>query len=229
VDEYLTPLRVSLETVITTTVITFILGIAAARWMSRYSGKLKPFIDGVFILPLVLPPTVVGLALLLSLGRHGLGQWLSPLGMNIVFSWPATVISATVVVFPLMYMTAKAAFEQVDSEIEDAARTLGAGEWKVFRTISLPLARPGIVAGTILCFARALGEFGATLMLAGNIPGRTTTMPVAIYFAVQAGDNNRALYLTAIVLFIAFSSLVALFYVNKPGKRTPSRIKGVSG
>ncbi len=228
-DEYLTPLWVSLKTVIATTVITFILGIAAARWMSRYSGRLKPFIDGVFILPLVLPPTVVGLVLLLSLGRHGLGQWLYPLGMNIVFSWPATVISATVVVFPLMYMTAKAAFEQVDSDIEDAARTLGAGEWKVFRTISLPLARPGIIAGTILSFARALGEFGATLMLAGNIPGKTTTMPVAIYFAVQAGDNNRALYLAGIVLFIAFGSLVALFYINKPGNRGRSTIRDVSG
>jgi molybdate transport system permease protein len=136
--------------------------------------------------------------------------------MNVVFSWPATVISATVVSFPLMYMTAKSAFELVDSDIEDAARTLGAGKWKVFRTITLPLARPGIVAGAILCFARSLGEFGATLMLAGNVPGRTTTLPVAIYFAIQAGDTRRALYLTAIVIFITFTSLVCLAYLRKP-------------
>ncbi len=218
--EYLSPLWVSLKTVVTTTVITFVLGIAAARWMSRYSGKLKPLIDGIFILPLVLPPTVVGLALLLTFGKHGpIGQLLSSLDMTVVFSWPATVISATVVAFPLMYMTTKAAFEQVDTNIEDAARTLGAGEWKVFRTITLPLARPGIIAGTVLCVARSLGEFGATLMLAGNIPGKTTTMPVAIYFAIQAGDKERALYLAGMVLFISFASVLCLAYFRKPKVR----------
>jgi len=126
-SEYLSPLWVSLKTVITTMVITVVLGVAAARWMARYHGKLTPLLDGFFILPLVLPPTVVGLILLLTLGKHGpIGQLLSPLGMNVVFSWPATVISATVVSFPLMYMTAKSAFELVDTNIEDAGRTLGA-------------------------------------------------------------------------------------------------------
>jgi molybdate transport system permease protein len=204
--EYLSPLWISLKTVLLTTAITFVLGIAAARWISRYSGKLKPALDGAFILPLVLPPTVVG----------WIGKLLSPLGMTVVFSWPATVISATVMAFPLMYMTTKGAFEQVDTNIENAARTLGASEWRVLTTVTLPLAWPGVAAGTILCFARSLGEFGATLMLAGNIPGKTTTIPVAIYFAIQAGDMKQALYLMVIVLCIAFASLAGLAYLKKP-------------
>jgi molybdate transport system permease protein len=219
-NEYLSPLWVSLKTVAVATVITFVLGVAAARWMARYSGKLKPLIDGVLILPLVLPPTVVGLALLLTFGRHGpLWPVLSSLDVNVVFSWPATVISATVVAFPLMYMTAKGAFEQVDTNIEDAARTLGAGKWRVFRTITLPLARPGITAGTVLVVARSLGEFGATLMLAGNIPGKTTTLPVAIYFAYFAGDKERALYLAGMVLVMSFASILCLAYLRKPRPR----------
>ncbi len=219
----MSPLWVSLKTVSTTMVITVILGIIAARWMARYHGKLKPLIDGIFILPLVLPPTVVGLVLLLTFGKNGpMGQLFSLFDTTVVFSWPATVISATVVSFPLMYMTAKSAFELVDSDIEDAARTLGAGKWKVFRTVTMPLARPGIIAGSILCFARSLGEFGATLMLAGNIPGKTTTLPVAIYFEIQAGDMRSALYLTAIVLFISFTSLVCLAYL-----RMPRRVKKI--
>ena len=216
-NEYLSPLWISLKTVLLTTAITFVLGIAAARWMSRFSGKLKPVIDGAFILPLVLPPTVVGFGLLLLLGSHGwIGHPLSLLGTTIVFSWPATVISAAVMSFPLMYMTTRGAFEQVDTNIEDAARTLGASEWRVLYSVTLPLAWPGVVAGTILCFARSLGEFGATLMLAGNIPGKTTTIPVAIYFAIQDGDMKQAVYLMVIVLCIALASLAALAYLKKP-------------
>ena len=219
-NEYLSPLWISLKTVLLTTIITFILGIAAARWISRYSGKLKPVIDGAFILPLVLPPTVVGFGLLLLLGKHGwIGHPLSLLGTTIVFSWPATVISAAVMAFPLMYMTARGAFEQVDTTIEDAARTLGASEWRVLYSVTLPMAWPGVVAGTILCFARSLGEFGATLMLAGNIPGKTTTIPVAIYFAIQDGDMKQAVYMMVIVLCIALASLAALAYLKKPKPR----------
>jgi molybdate transport system permease protein len=219
-SEYLSPLWISLKTVLVTTVITFVLGIAAAHWMSRYSGKLKPIIDGAFILPLVLPPTVVGFGLLLLLGKHGwIGHPLSLLGTTIVFSWPATVISAAVMAFPLMYMTARGAFEQVDTTIEDAARTLGASEWRVLYSVTLPMAWPGVVAGTILCFARSLGEFGATLMLAGNIPGKTTTIPVAIYFAIQDGDMKQAVYMMVIVLCIALASLAALAYLKKPKPR----------
>ena len=212
-ETFLSPLWISLKTVLSSTVITFFLGIAAAHWMARYSGKLKGLIDGIFILPLVLPPTVVGFGLLLLFGKNGpIGGLLSLIGTTVVFSWPATVISAVVMSFPLMYMTTRGAFEQVDPNIENAARTLGANEWKVFRTITVPVAWPGIAAGVILSFARSLGEFGATLMLAGNIPGKTATIPVAIYFDIQAGHMNQALILVLITLVIAFSSLVALAY-----------------
>ena len=198
-------------TVFTATTITFFFGIAAAHWMARYTGKLRSFIDGILILPLVLPPTAVGLGLLLLFGKHGpMGQLLLMFGTTVVFSWSATVITAIVVAFPLMYMNARGAFEQVETNLEDAARTLGASEWRIFWSVTLPLAWPGVAAGIILSFARALGEFGATLMLAGNIPGKTTTIPVAIYFAVQDGDMNQALILVLFVLMISFASLAAL-------------------
>jgi len=181
--------------------------------MSRYSGKFKNFIDGLFILPLVLPPTVVGFGLLLLFGRHGpLGIFLQLFGTSVVFSWPATVIAAVVMAFPLMYMAARGAFEQVDINIENAARTLGASEWRIFWSVTMPLAWPGVAAGTVLALARSLGEFGATLMLAGNIPGKTATIPVAIYFAIQEGDISHALILVAIVLVIALASLAAIAY-----------------
>jgi molybdate transport system permease protein len=220
-EAYLSPLWISLRTVLIATAITFFTGIAVARWMSRYQGKFKHLIDGLFILPMVLPPTVVGLGLLLLFGKHGpLGQLLLWLGTTVVFSWPATVIAAVVVAFPLMYMTAKGAFEQVEPNIEDAARTLGASEWKVFWSVTIPLAWPGVAAGTVLSFARAIGEFGATVMLAGNIPGKTTTIPVAIYYAVQEGDMTRAVVLVVITLVIALASLVALAYWNGRKSKT---------
>jgi molybdate transport system permease protein len=214
-ESYLSPLWISLRTVAFATAITFLLGIAVARWMSRYRGRLRDFIDGLFILPMVLPPTVVGIGLLLLFGKNGpIGHLLLALGTTVVFSWPATVIAAVVVSFPLMYMTSRGAFEQVEPNIEDAARTLGASEWKVFWSVTIPLAWPGVAAGAVLSFARALGEFGATVMLAGNIPGKTTTIPVAIYFAYQEGDMTRAIVLVIITLVISLSSLVALAYWN---------------
>ncbi len=212
-DSYLSPLLISLRTVVVATVFTFFLGIAAARWMAHYNGKFKNLIDGLLISPLVLPPTVVGLGLLLLFGKHGpIGAFLSLFNTSVVFSWPATVISATVMSFPLMYMTSLGAFEQVDSHIEDAARTLGASEWRVFWSVTMPLAWSGVAAATVLSLARCLGEFGATLMLAGNIPGKTTTIPIAIYFAIQAGDLNQALVFVGIVLVIALGTLAATAY-----------------
>jgi molybdate transport system permease protein len=226
-ETYLSPLWISLKTVLTATVITFFLGIAAARWMAHYSGKGKNLIDGLFILPLVLPPTVVGLGLLLLFGNHGpAGNILALFDITVIFSWPATIISAVVMSFPLMYMTARGAFEQVDNQVEDAARTLGASDWRVFWSITLPLAWPGVAAATILALARALGEFGATLMLAGNIPGKTTTIPVAIYFDIQAGETNQALILVGVVLIIAFASLAAIAYWK--GKTYKARIEVVN-
>ncbi len=212
-ESYLAPLWISLKTVLVTTFFTFFLGIAAARWMARYTGRFKSVIDGLFILPIVLPPTVVGFGLLFLFGKNGpFGELLGLVDVSVVFSWPATVISAVVMAFPLMYMTSRGGFEQVDLNIENAARTLGASEWRVFWTVTMPLAWPAVVSATILAFARSLGEFGATLMLAGNIPGKTATIPIAIYFNIQAGHMNQALILVGIVLVISFASLGALAY-----------------
>jgi len=212
-ESLLAPLLISFKTVLTTTVITFFLGIAAARWMARYSGRWKSIIDGIFILPLVLPPTVVGFGLLLMFGKNGpLGQFMALFDTTVVFSWPATVIAATVMAFPLMYMTSRGGFEQVDINVENAARTLGASEWRLFWTVTLPIAWPSVAAAAVLAFARSMGEFGATLMLAGNIPGKTATLPVAIYFDIQGGHMERALMLALIVVLISFASLAVLAY-----------------
>jgi len=207
------PLRISLETSVTATLITLVVGLAAAAWRQRRAGPAMALVDGICLLPLVLPPTVVGFFLLLLFGRNGpLGKLLLRLGATVVFSWPATVIAASVVAFPLMYLTARAALEQVDSRFLEAARTLGASEWRVFSAVALPLAWPGVLAGTILSFARALGEFGATLMLAGNIPGKTATIPIAIYFAVEADDVQRAVAWCAADVAISLALLGGLYY-----------------
>jgi len=207
------PLWISLETSFTATLITLLAGLAAAAWRERHRGPAMALVDGACLLPLVLPPTVVGFFLLLLFGRNGpLGKLLLQLGTTVVFSWPATVIAASVVSFPLMYLTARAALEQVDARYLEAARTIGAAEWRVFREIALPLAWPGVLAGTILSFARALGEFGATLILAGNIPGRTATIPIAIYFAVEADDMQSAVAWCAADVAISLALLGGLYY-----------------
>src|SRR4028119_92233 len=206
------PLWMSLKSSAIATFFTFFLGIAAARWMLSTRIRGKALIEGVFISPLVLPPTVVGFLLLLLFGRNGaIGQFLLQFDLTIIFTWQAAAITATVVSFPLMYKTALGAFEQIDANLLNAARTLGASEWQVFWRIMLPLAWPGILAGTLLAFARALGEFGATLMLAGNIPGQTQTIPLAIYFAVEAGDMGQAFVWVLVILAM---SIVAIASVN---------------
>jgi molybdate ABC transporter permease protein len=207
------PLLISLATSLTATAVTLIAGLAAAAWRQNRAGAGAPLVDGIFILPLVLPPTVVGFVLLLLFGRNGpLGKFLLQFGATVVFSWPATVIAATVIAFPLMYITARAALEQVDPHLLQAARTLGASEARIFREVALPLAWPGVLAGTILSFARALGEFGATLMLAGNIPGKTETIPIAIYFAVEANEIQRAMAWCAVDVGISIALLGGLHY-----------------
>ena len=207
------PLLISLATSLVATAVTLVAGLAAAAWRQNRAGAGAALIDGIFILPLVLPPTVVGFLLLLLFGRNGpLGKLLLQFGASVVFSWPATVIAATVVSFPLMYITARAALEQVDPHLLQAARTLGASEARIFREVALPLAWPGVLAGTILSFARALGEFGATLMLAGNIPGRTETIPIAIYFAVEADEIQRAMAWCAVDVGISVVLLGGLYY-----------------
>ncbi len=205
------PAWISLKTATVTTVITFFLGIATARWMLGYRGKNKGLIDAILTSPLVLPPTVTGFLLLLLLGRNGpLGHVLSSMGITLIFTWPATVIAATVVSFPLMYKTSLAAFNQIDTSLLACARTLGASEWRVFWQILLPLAKPGIIAGTLLAFARSLGEFGATLMLAGSIPGKTETIPIAIFFASESGNMKEALIWVLVILAISLGVITSV-------------------
>lgn len=206
------PFWISLKTALTATCITFFLGIAAAKWMTDYRGRGKGIIDGILNLPLVLPPTVVGFILLLIFGRNGpIGKLLLQLGTTIIFSWQATVIAATVVSFPLMYKTTRGSFEQMDQNLIHAARTLGISEWRIFWRILLPLSWPGVAAATVLAFARALGEFGATLMIAGNIPGRTQTIPLAIFFAAESGNMDLALIWVVLIIGV---SLVVVSLMN---------------
>jgi molybdate transport system permease protein len=208
----LSPLWVSLKVSLLATAITFGLGTAVAYKMYGYRGKARSLIEGILIAPLVLPPTVVGFVLLILLGKNGiLGQILTQLHLSIVFTWYAAVLAAVIVSFPLMYRSALGAFEQIDSLLLDAARLDGSSEIEVFWYMALPLALSGILAGTVLTFARALGEFGATLMLAGNIPGQTQTIPMAVYFAVEAGTIQEGWFWTIIVVFI---SLVGIIIVN---------------
>ena len=207
----LDPFWISLKTTFVSTALVLVLGVAAASWRTGRQSRLWELFDGILLLPLVLPPTVVGFFLLVLLGRNGpLGSFLWRIGLSLVFNWPATVIAATVVTFPLMYLTACGALGQIDPSMLEAARTLGASEWEVLLSIALPLAWPGVLAGTVLSFARSLGEFGATLMLAGNIPGRTETIPVAIFFDMESGDTREALVWASIVLAVSLTVLVAM-------------------
>ena len=181
------------------------LGWALAR--GRWPGK--SLVETLVALPLVIPPVATGLLLLKLFGRRGiLGHWLEEiLGVEIVFTWKAVVIATAVMSFPLLVRTARVAFESVSPRLEHVARTLGAGPWRVFWTITLPLARQGVIAGAVLAFARALGEFGATIMVAGLIPGKTETLSLSIYQEVQLGRDGEALALLAISVTLAFGAV----------------------
>lgn len=207
------PLWISLKTSFLATIITSIIGIFISYKMANYKGRGRGIIDGILTLPLILPPTVIGFFLLLLCGKNGfVGKIFMSFNKNIIFSWSATVIAAAVVAFPMMYRTCRSAFEQIDKNMISAARTLGLSETKIFFKIAIPLAWPGIIGGLVLSFARALGEFGATLMIAGNIPGRTQTMPVAIFFAVESGDMNKAMIWVLIIVAISFIMIFLLNY-----------------
>jgi len=204
------PLWISIKTSITATFIVFFIGIAVAWFMANYKGKARGIIDAILTLPMVLPPTVVGFILLMIIGKNfPIGDVLNGLGITLIFTWFATVIAATVVAFPLMYKTCVGAFRQIDINVINAARTLGVSEWKIFWKVTVPLAWPGIAAGTVLAFARALGEFGATIMIAGSIPGKTETIPIAIYFAVANGETGNAIK-WVILIFIISLIIMAL-------------------
>jgi len=221
----LSPLWVSLKVSLLATVFTFVAGVTVAYWMLGYRGRGKSFLEGLFVSPLILPPTVVGFLLLLLFGKNGAaGQLLLSTGCSVVFTWYGATIAAMVVSFPLMYRTALGAFEQIDGILLAVARTLGASEWGIFRRVMLPLALSGILAGATLAFARALGEFGATLMLAGNIPGQTQTIPMAIYFAVEAGALNEAWFWAIVIMMISLSGIVAVNVWQEQRKKRRSTL-----
>ncbi|QBP75520.1 molybdate ABC transporter permease subunit [Herbaspirillum huttiense] len=215
-----TPLLLSLKVAGLATLLNLVLGVAAAWGLSRWRSPLRDFIDSILTLPLVLPPTVLGYYLLVLFGRRGpFGAWLESLGIQLVFTWQGAVLASTVVAFPLVLKAARAAFESVDHQLEDAARVLGVSEAGVFFRVSLPLATRGIMAGVLLAFARALGEFGATLMVAGNLPGRTQTLSVAIYEAVQAGDDGAATFLVVV------TSITCIVLLMVAGRLMPDRVQ----
>ncbi|WP_080803163.1 molybdate ABC transporter permease subunit [Arabiibacter massiliensis] len=212
------PLGVTLKTTGTAIVFIFVLGLLAAYFCLNVSQRAKNILDSVFTIPMVLPPTVCGFVLLWLCGRNtAFGQFFIDIGFPLIFSWPATVIAAVVVAFPLMYRSALGAFENLDPNMMDAARTLGWSNAKIFLRLMLPLSWSSIAAGTVLAFARALGEFGATLFLAGNYLGVTRTIPIAIYFEWMNGNDGVAWFWTAII--IAFSFVVILF-INLWSSRT---------
>ncbi len=205
----------------------FVFGVTFAYWMRQREFPGKAAVEALFTLPLVLPPVVTGFLLLILIGKQGpVGRFLTEyLDTQIIFTPYAAVLAGTVVAFPLMYQSTKAAFQTVDGKLEDAARTLGASEWKVFRTVTVPLSWPGLVAGLVLSFARALGEFGATIMVAGNIPGKTQTIPLAIYFAAESNDLTQAGMYVIIISLITFS---LIFWLNSWSK-APGRSASAKG
>lgn len=208
--DFWSPLRLSIEIAFVAGIIASIAGILIGKWMATHDFKGKLVLETALLLPLVLPPTVVGFLLIVIFGKNSmLGDsiiWL--FDQPIMFTWWAAVIASTIVAFPLMYQSAKTGFASVDRDIENAARVDGANEWQVFLYVSIPLALKALVAGGILSFTRALGEFGATLMFAGNIPGKTQTTPLAIYMAIDSG--NMTLAWTWVLCMIAISFLLLL-------------------
>ena len=204
------------------TAINLLLGVAVGYSLSRWCFRGRDVIDAVLTLPMVLPPTVLGYYLLVLLGRRGaIGQWLQQnLGIELIFTWQGAVIAASVVAFPLVFKAARAAFENVEPTLEQAARVLGLSEVAVFFRVTLPLAWRGILSGTLLAFARATGEFGATLMVAGSIVGETQTLSIAVYEAVQAGQDQTANFLVLVTSVSCLAILLGAGYL------APGRIAG---
>jgi molybdate transport system permease protein len=211
-------LRLSLKVATVATAMTGLVGIPLSYLLARRAFRGRWLVDLLVTLPLILPPTVTGYYLIVILGRRGwLGAPLYALtGWTVTFTWQAAVVAASVMALPLLVRTARAAIESVDRDLERAALTLGRSEWQTALEVTLPLARNGILAGLVLAFARSLGEFGATLMLAGNIPGRTTTVPLAIYTAVQTGETSEVIVLVSALT--ALSCLV-IYIAGRLGSR----------
>ncbi len=210
------PLFISLKTGILATVLTFFLGIGAARLIMKLNNTAKSIVDGILTLPLVLPPTVAGFFLLLIFSlRRPFGKFLfEEFNIKMVQTWPGCVIAAFVIAFPLMYRNARAAFEQVDVDMIHAGRTLGLSERKIFWKIIVPIAAPGLASGTVLAFARAIGEYGATAMLAGNILGKTSTVSVAIASEVAAGNWDKAGFWVFVIVILSFFIVAVINYIS---------------
>ncbi|MFI4929673.1 MAG: molybdate ABC transporter permease subunit [Burkholderiales bacterium] len=213
-------LALTLKVALWATALNLLLGVGVGYAMARWRFPGREVLDAIFTLPMVMPPTVLGYYLLVLIGSHGvIGGWLlQHLGIRLIFTWQGAVIAATVVSFPLVFKGARAAFETVDAQLEDAARTLGIREVAIFFRVSLPLAWRGILAGLLLSFARALGEFGATLMVAGSIPGRTQTLSIAVYEAVQAGQDDVANFL------VVLTSITCIAVLLAAGRLAPGRV-----
>jgi len=211
-NEFFTPIWLSLKITIIASVIVIVSGILVGRFLARNSFKGKSILETVLLLPMVLSPTVVGFLLIVLFGRNSIfGQaieWL--FDKPVIFTWWAAVIASVVVAFPLMYQSAKSGFQAIDTSIEEAARVDGASEWKILYYLSIPLASKSIISGAILSFARALGEFGATLMFAGNIPGQTQTLPTAIYTAIDSGNMELAWLWVISIILISFIMLMVI-------------------
>ncbi|MDM5249570.1 MULTISPECIES: molybdate ABC transporter permease subunit [unclassified Lysinibacillus] len=210
--DFWSPLKLSIEIAFVSGIIVIVAGILLGKWMAKRNFKGKLFLETVLLLPLVLPPTVVGFLLIIIFGKNSvfgsLITWL--FNQPVMFTWWAAVIASTVVAFPLMYQSAKTGFEAVDADIENAARVDGANEWQVFFFVSIPLTLKAIVSGGILSFTRALGEFGATLMFAGNLPGKTQTTPLAIYMAIESGNMSLAWSWVICMIVISFLMLLSV-------------------
>lgn len=207
----LSPLWITFKISLAATVVVFVTGLLLA-WGVTYLKRGRAFIDAVLSLPLVLPPTVMGFLILISVGSNSaIGKFLDSFGGRLVFTWQGAAVAAAVVSFPVMYRGIRGALEQVEPSVIQAGRTLGLGEFMILRQVMLPMAAPGIIASVVLSFARCLGEFGATLMVAGNIPGKTQTMSVAVYTAMQS--SNRSLAFKWVMIIIAYS-LIILVVMN---------------
>jgi len=211
-DNFWAPVKLSIEIAFTSGIIVLIMGLILGKVMANAKFTGKVFIETLFLLPLVLPPTVVGFLLIVLFGRQSpIGQlieWLFE--QPVMFTWWAAVIASTIVAFPLMYQSAKTGFEAIPEDIEGAARVDGANEFKLFLLVTIPLSLKSIISGGILSFARALGEFGATLMFAGNIPGKTQTIPTAIYIAIDSGNMHLAWLWVLTIIGISFIMLVCV-------------------
>ena len=216
------PILLSVRVAILATALTLVAGLGLARLFTSRAIPLRRVWEAIILLPMVFPPTITGYLLLVLFGRRSpVGALLSQLGLSVVFTWVAAVIASFVVSLPLMFQNCKAAFRSVDPHLENAARTLGLVERRVFLRVTLPLATPGILSGTALSFARALGEFGATLMIAGNIPGRTQTIPLALYSAVEAGRSVEANILLGVTVALSFGLVAVVSNYERRGRQRP--------